>query len=287
MKFAIVDAEKANFPIVLMCRVLEVTRSGYYAWAARGPSHHAEEDDSLGSAVAAAHDESRRTYGAPRIHQALKARGIQTSRKRVARLMRERGLAARKKRRFCVTTNSAHCLETAPNVLQRCFNAPRPNVAWAGDITYVATAEGWLYLAVLLDLYSRRVVGWSMSESLDTQLATSALRMAIDARRPPSGLVHHSDRGTQYASAEYRQRLEQHGMICSMSRRANCWDNAVAESFFSTLKTELANGRVFASRRAATQAIFEYLEVFYNRKRLHSSIGYRSPADFEELDRAA
>jgi transposase InsO family protein len=201
--------------------------------------------------------------------------------------MRERGLAARRKRRFCPTTNSEHCQPVATNVLQRRFDVPQPNIAWAADITYITTSEGWLYLAIVLDLYSRRVVGWSMSESLESRLCLAALQMALQARQPAPGLVHHSDRGTQYASAGYRQLLDEHGLVCSMSRRANCWDNAVAESFFSTLKSELVDGRIFSDRREAAQAVFEYIEVFYNRQRLHSSIGYRSPADLEALHRAA
>ncbi len=287
MRFAAIDAEKAHYPLSLMCRVLEVTRSGYYAWRRRPPSKHAELDAELRVVVAAAHDESGGIYGAPRVLESLQKSGHPTSRKRVARLMREQGLAGRKKRRFCVTTDSDHSLDTAPNVLQRRFDPDAPNTAWAADITYLPTHEGWLYLAIVLDLWSRRIVGWSMSEFIDTELALSALRMAIDTRRPMPGLVHHSDRGTQYAATDYRHALDENGLICSMSRRANCWDNAVAESFFGTLKVELVGDRTFRSRMEARQAVFKYIEAFYNSRRLHSSLGYRSPAEFEKLYWAA
>jgi transposase InsO family protein len=287
VRFAAIDAEKANYPVSLMCRVLEVTRSGYYAWRERPPSKHAELDVELRVVVAAAHDESGGIYGAPRVWESLKKTGQRTSRKRVARLMREQGLAGRKKRRFCVTTDSQHSLETAPNILQRRFDPNAPNTAWAADITYLPTHEGWLYLAIVLDLWSRRIVGWSMSQSIDTELALSALGMAMDTRRPAPGLVHHSDRGTQYAATDYRQALDDNGVICSMSRRANCWDNAVAESFFGTLKVELVGDRTFRSRMETRQAVFKYIEGFYNSRRLHSSLGYRSPAEFEKLYWAA
>jgi transposase InsO family protein len=270
-----------------MCRVLEVTRSGYYAWRRRPPSKHAEHDAELRVVVTAAHDESDGIYGAPRVLESLQKSGLRTSRKRVARLMREQGLAGRKKRRFCVTTDSDHSQKIAPNVLQRRFNPAAPNTAWVADITYLPTHEGWLYLAIVLDLWSRRIVGWSMSESIDTELALSALRMAIDTRRPALGLVHHSDRGTQYAATDYRHALDEKGLICSMSRRANCWDNAVAESFFGTLKVELLGDCTFRSRTEARQAVFKYIEGFYNSRRLHSSLGYCSPAEFEKLYWAA
>jgi transposase InsO family protein len=270
-----------------MCRLLGVSRSGYYAWRKRQPSKRSKMDASLAARIVELHVESHRRYGSPRVHEALKAEGCGVSRKRVVRLMRERGLVARPKPRFCTTTNSDHDDPIAPNVLARHFETPRPNTAWASDITYLATAEGWLYLAIILDLYSRRVVGWAMGNSLERGLCLTALRMALETRRPAPGLVHHSDRGTQYASADYQQLLEDHGLVCSMSRRGNCWDNAVAESFFSTLKTELVGERVFKTRGEATQAVFEYVEAFYNQKRLHSSIGYRSPADFEAIHRAA
>lgn len=287
MKFALIDAEKANFPVAFMCSELGVSRSGYYAWQARPPSARESEDIALGARVLDLHLGSERRYGSPRVHKALAAEGLHVSRKRVVRLMREHCLVARKKPRFVTTTDSCHQLPTAPNVLARRFDQPEPDRVWAGDITYLATAEGWLYLAVIIDLCSRRVVGWATSDSLETKVCLDALRDALQARHPAPGLIHHSDRGTQYASTEYRELLRQHGFVCSMSRRANCWDNACAESFFSTLKTELVRGRVFQTHAQAKLALFEYIEGFYNRKRLHSSIGYCSPVDFEDRMRAA
>jgi len=287
VKFALIDAEKANFPVAFMCSELGVSRSGYYAWQARPPSARESEDIALGARVLDLHLGSERRYGSPRVHKALAAEGLHVSRKRVVRLMREHCLVARKKPRFVTTTDSCHQLPTAPNVLARRFDQPEPDRVWAGDITYLATAEGWLYLAVIIDLCSRRVVGWATSDSLETKVCLDALRDALQARHPAPGLIHHSDRGTQYASTEYRELLRQHGLVCSMSRRANCWDNACAESFFSTLKTELVRGRVFQTHAQAKLALFEYIEGFYNRKRLHSSIGYCSPVDFEDRMRAA
>jgi len=287
VKFALIDAEKANFPVSFMCRQLGVSRSGLYAWRTRPQSKRASEDVELGARVLELHLESQRRYGSPRVQKALAAEGRRVGRNRVRRLMRARGLAARPKPRFVVTTDSRHELPIAPNVLARRFDAELLNTAWASDITYLATAEGWLYLAVIIDLCSRRVVGWATSETLERTVCVEALQAALDERRPPPGLIHHSDRGTQYASADYRDLLQQNGIVCSMSRRANCWDNAVAESFFSTLKTELVGGRVYRTREQARLAVFEYIECFYNRKRLHSSIGYRSPAEYEAMMRAA
>ncbi len=251
MKFALIDAEKANFPVGLMCRQLGVSRSGYYAWRTRPQSARASEDIELGARVLQVHLESHRRYGSPRVHKALAAEGRHVSRKRVVRLMKLRSLAARPLKRYVATTNSEHQLPLASNVLARRFDVEKINTAWAGDITYLATAEGWLYLAVIIDLYSRRVVGWATSDSLERTVCIEALRVALDARRPAPGLIHHSDRGVQYASSDYRDLLHQHGIVCSMSRRANCWDNAVAESFFSTLKTELVGNRVYSNRHDA------------------------------------
>jgi len=270
-----------------MCRQLGVSPSGYYAWRTRAPSKRTQDDAELGVRVVELHLESQRRYGSPRVHKALVAEGHRVGRRRVVRLMRERGLVARPKPRFVATTDSRHELPLAPNLLKRRFNVSKPNTVWATDITYLATAAGWLYLAVIIDLFSRRVVGWSTSDSLERTLCVDALQAALYERRPGPGLIHHSDRGAQYASADYRELLQRNGIICSMSRRANCWDNAVAESFFSTLKTELVAGRIYASREQARLAVFEYIECFYNRKRLHSSIGYCSPADYEARIRAA
>ncbi len=257
MKFAFVAAEKANFPVSILCRVLGVSRSGFYAWQGRPPSTRATEDEALASAIANAHRKSRGTYGSPRVHAALRAEGRRLSRKRVIRLMRAQRLAARRRRRFRRTTQSTHGLPVAENVLARRFEVAAPNVAWVTDITYVPTREGWLYLAAIVDLFSRRVVGWSMSASLETTFCLDALAMALRTRTPSAGLVHHSDRGCQYASGAYRKALEANGLVCSMSRKGNCWDNAVAESFFATLKGDLVDHADFATRAEARTAIFE------------------------------
>ena len=264
-----------------MCRVLGVSRSGYYAWEARKPSERAREDEAIGAEIRAVHAKSRGRYGSPRVHAALRAKGRRVARKRVERLMREAGLRARRKRRFRRTTDSAHSLPLAPNLLARDFTASAPNRAWVGDITYLWTAQGWLYLAVLIDLFSRRVVGWALSERIDEQLALDALNMALHTRRPPRGLVHHTDRGSQYASRAYRAVLRAAGIRRSMSRKGDCWDNAVAESFFAALKEELVEDVETLTRAEARKVVFEYIESFYNRERLHSTNAYTSPVNFE------
>ena len=281
MRFEFIQAQKAHFPVEFMCEQLEVSRSGYYAWAERPESMRQQQDKQLAQEVQKAHRDSRGTYGSPRVHAELQAQGRKVSRKRVARLMGEQQLEARRKRRTVRTTDSNHSHPVAPNVLERDFSPDQPNSTWATDITYVWTGEGWLYLAVVLDLFSRRVVGWSMSQHIDTQLVLGALEMALEGREPPRGLIHHSDRGSQYASAEYRQVLASRGIQCSMSRKGNCWDNAVVESFFSSLKQELVYTTHFDTRHQARSALFEYIEVFYNRRRRHSSLGYLSPLDYE------
>jgi transposase InsO family protein len=281
VKYEFIQAEKAHFPVELLCQHLGVSRSGFYAWSQRPESARQQADKDLAEEVAQVHRDSRGTYGSPRVHAELQARGRKVSRKRMARLMGEQRLAARRRRRFVRTTDSNHCNPVAPNVLERDFSPSQPNSTWATDITYVWTGEGWLYLAVVLDLFSRRVVGWSMREHIDTKLVLGALEMALEGRKPPQGLIHHSDRGSQYASAEYQQALASHGIHCSMSRKGNCWDNAVVESFFSTLKMELVYLTDFATRHQARSALFEYIEVFYNRKRRHSSLGYLSPWEYE------
>ena len=281
MRFEFIQAQKAHFPVEFMCEQLEVSRSGYYAWAERPESTRQQQDKQLAQEVQKAHRDSRGTYGSPRVHAELQAQGHKVSRKRVARLMGEQQLEARRKRRTVRTTDSNHKNPVAPNVLERDFSPDQPNSTWATDITYVWTSEGWLYLAVVLDLFSRMVVGWSISERIDTQLVLGALEMALEGREPPRGLIHHSDRGSQYASAEYRQALASRGIQCSMSRKGNCWDNAVVESFFSSLKQELVYTTHFDTRHQARSALFEYIEVFYNRRRRHSSLGYLSPLDYE------
>lgn len=281
MKFAYIEAEKANFSVVVLCKVLRVSRAGFYAWRNRPVARRRQQDAELAEVVASIHQASRRTYGSPRVHAELSAQGVRVGRKRVARLMRHQGLVARTRRRFRTSPAEGSSAPPAANVLERAFVRKGPNEAWVGDITYLWTSEGWLYLAVLLDLYSRRVVGWAMSDRVDRLLALSALEMAI-SNRSPKALLHHTDRGSQYTSTDYRQALERHGLTCSMSRVGNCWDNAVAESFFATLKTELLPERPFPTRQAAKQAVFEYIEVFYNRQRRHSALGYLTPAGFED-----
>ena len=281
MSYAFIRGHVAAFPVRVMCEVLGVSRSGYYAWAGRPESARAAADRDLAAQIRAAHEASRGRYGSPRVHAELRAHGRRVGRKRVARLMRGMGLSARRKRRFRRTTDGAHAFPVAPNLLGRDFEAAAPNRVWLADLTYIRTAEGWLYLAVVLDLFTRRVVGWAMAEHLGHELALAALDMAIARERPAPGLMHHSDRGAQYAAHEYRKRLRLHGMICSMSRKGDCWDNAPMESFWATLKAELVNREQYATRAEAAASIFEYVEVFYNRKRLHSSLGYRSPEQFE------
>jgi len=281
VKFEFIEAQKAHFPVDFMCEQLGVSRSGYYAWKERPESERHKADRALAEVVTRIHRDSRGTYGSPRVHAELRARGQRVSRKRVARLMNEQDLAARKRRRFVRTTDSRHNQPVAPNILERNFSPGQPDCTWATDITYVETKQGWLYLAVVMDLFSRKVVGWSMSERIDRHLVLNALDMALKGRQPPRGLLHHSDRGSQYASTDYQQALAARGIECSMSRKGNCWDNAVVESFFSTLKQELVYTTDFATHEQARLALFEYIEVFYNRQRRHSSLGYVSPVDFE------
>lgn len=272
---------RKDWPLSVMSRALQVSRSGYYAWCGRQPCARFHRRAALTTAIREVHAQSRRTYGSPRVTAALKKNDVACCVNTVAKIMREDRLAARIRRRFKVTTDSSHDLPTAPNRLDRCFAQGRPNQAWVSDITFIATDEGWLYLATEMDLYSRRIVGWSLSDRLTTALVSGALRMAIAQRRPSSGLLHHSDRGCQYASGAFRQLLSAHDIVCSMSRKGNAYDNAPMESFFSTLKRELIRRKSYATRSQARTAVFEYIEVFYNRQRLHSALGYQSPADFE------
>jgi putative transposase len=266
-----------------MCQVLQVSRSGYYAWCHRPPSLRFHEDQKLSQQIHQIHQASRQTYGSPRIQLSLQSKGIHIGRQRVIRLMNQLGIHARVKRQFVTTTDSNHALPIAKNVLNRQFSATEPDRTWVGDITYIPTQQGWLYLAIIVDLFSRRVVGWSMADHMRTDLVLTALDSALGQRiASPSGLVFHSDRGSQYASDDYQRVLKTAGITCSMSRRANCWDNAVAESFFGTLKTEFVHRHHFADQSIARTGIAEWIEVFYNRQRLHSSIGYVAPVQFEE-----
>ena len=283
MRFGFIAAKKASYPVTVLCRVLKVRRSGFYAWQGREAPERARKDKQLAVEIRAVYQEYKGRYGSPRVWRAFRERGTRICRHRIARLMREQQLRARRHRRFVRTTDSNHTLPTPPNVLARAFKVSAPNRAWAGDVTYIPTREGWLYLAVLLDLYSRRVIGWGMSEHNDESLTLSALQMALAQRQPGRGLVHHSDRGTTYASGTYQDVLARHGVVCSMSRKGNCWDNAVVESFFSSLKFECGDGEPFTSRDSARRQVIEYVLSFYNPTRLHSYLGYRSPMEFERV----
>ena len=281
MKYAFIQDHREQFRVKRLCEVLEVSRSGYYEWCGRPESPRSCEDRRLGEQIKATHEKSRQTYGTRRIQRDLTEEGEQVSRARIGRLMRRQGLEAKARRRFKATTDSRHTLPVADNHLNRNFEVKEPDRVYVGDITYIPTAEGWLYLAVLIDLYSRMVVGWAMSARMTADLVGDALKMAIGKRRPPKELMVHHDRGSQYASHRYRQTLDEHQYVLSMSRKGNCWDNAPAESFFKTLKTELVHGAQFQSRDQAKQEIFEYIEVFYNRRRRHSSIEYQAPANYD------
>ncbi len=280
MRFAFVAEKVATFPVRAMCRVLGVSASGFYAWRDSRPSKRELVDAALAVEVARIHKVKRGAYGSPRVTRELRAQGRPVSEKRVARLMREQGIRGRKKRPFRATTDSSHGLEVAPNLLARNFSWEQPNEAWVGDVTAVHTGSGWLYLAVLI-LFSRPVVGWAVSGTNDTALALTALERAVALRRPPHGLIHHTDRGSPYASHEYRAALQRHGMRASMSRTGNCWDNAVAESFFASLKGEELDHDWYPSLAAAQRAAVDYITSFYNPLRRHSSLGYLSPDEFE------
>jgi transposase InsO family protein len=280
MKFAFI-AQEVAFPVETMCRVLGVTRSGFYAWKKRPKPARAKSDAQLAVKVAAAHKRSRKTYGSPRVHRELRAQGVRVGKKRIERLMRENGLQGRSKRRYKRTTDSKHGGPIAPNTLDRQFFVAEPNRAWVTDVTAIATGEGWLYLAPMLDLYSRRVVAWATSANNDTSLALDVLRKALRARRPSPGLLHHSDRGSPYASDDYRAELRANDVCRSMSGKGDCWDNAVAESFFATLRAELVDHERYASHAAAISSIADYIDNFYNVVRRHSYLGYLSPLEFE------
>jgi transposase InsO family protein len=277
-----VKREEPNHAVVRLCRAVEVSRSGYYAWLRSIDGSRARANRVLLEEVREIHEGSRAIYGAPRVHDELQIRGHRCGRHRVARLMRRAGLRAQMPRRFRVTTRSEHRHPTAPNLLAQRFQMTRANEAWVADITYLPTREGWLYLAVVLDLFSRRVVGWATSGTMTRALVIDALQIALGRRHAAPGLLHHSDRGSQYASNEYQLLLAREGFVCSMSGRGNCYDNAVAESFFHTLKTELVHQHRYETRAAAHASLFEYIEGFYNRKRKHSTLGYKSPVEYEE-----
>jgi putative transposase len=286
--FEFVLAEKAHYPVRTMCAVLGVSPSGYYAWRGRPLiSPQVRANQRLRARIRVIHAESKQRYGSPRIHATLQASGEHVGRNRVIRLMRTEQLRGRPRRRFRHTTQADATAPTAPNRVNQVFQVTKPNTLWTGDITAIPTGEGWLYLAVLLDLYSRRVVGWAVRPTLETELVCAAWHMAVARRQPGRGLIHHSDRGSQYTSESYQALLRAQGVICSMSRPGNCFDNAPTESFFRTLKVEIDDQCYWPTRRAATRAIAEFIERFYNTERLHSTLNYRSPAVFESSTHAA
>jgi putative transposase len=282
MSYAFVAEHQREYPVERLCHALGVSVSGYYAWRQREPSQHQQTDGELLTEICTIHQASRGLYGSPRVHAALRRQGRACSRKRVARLMRQAGLFSRRRWRHRVrTTDSQHTRPVAPNVLLRDFSAHAPNQKWVGDILGFWTSEGWLYLAALLDTFSRRIVGWAMSPYRDEALVTGALHLALGQRLPDVPLIHHTDRGSQYTATEYLALLQTHGIIVSMSRQGDPYDNAMMESFFSTLRAECIELQPFPTRAAARLVVFEYIEVFYNRLRLHSALGYSSPADYE------
>jgi len=287
VKFRFVQEHRGTFRVGMMCRVLKVSRSGYYAWRKREPSQREIEDRRHAKAIREVHRESRGTYGSPRVYEALQQAGARCGKHRVARIMREEGLRGRAARRFRSVSTKRSDAPAPPNRLAGDFTASKPNQIWVGDLTQVRTREGWLFLAILLDLYSRKIVGYATAPRPEQELALSALGMAIATRRPQPGLLHHTDRGGQYLSGEYQDQLDQHGIICSMSRPGRCQDNAVAESFFHTLKAEWIYHFDFATREHARLAIFDYVEGFYNPRRLHSTLNYRSPDEYEKMNTAA
>lgn len=283
MKYVWIRGHAGEFPVALMCRVLKVSRSGYYGWLARRPSERKRRRDQIAAAARQSHQDSNRIYGYRKVHEELvQDKGLKCCKETVRKVMRRLGIRSKVSRKFIVTTDSRHRRPVAANKLDRDFRASGPNQKWVADISYVRTREGWLYLGVVMDLWSRRIVGWSMSRTIDAKLVCDALNMAVRSRCPGRGLIHHSDRGIQYASDRFQQLLALHGVDCSMSRKGDCWDNAPAESFFGKLKTEHIGQCIYKNRREAEQELFWYIEVFYNRQRRHAELGYLSPAEFEK-----
>lgn len=283
MKYAFIGAHRTEFGVIGMCRALQVGRSGYYDWRKRAESERSRQDRALLMEIRRVHYGHRQAYGALKTWRALRSAGVQCGKHRVARLRRLDGIEAKRKRKFRLAYQARQSAPPAPNLLQAPFRASRPDRVWVADITFVATRSGWLYVAVLLDLYSRRVVGWSMKERPTQELVSEALKMAVEQRRPEPGLLHHSDQGIQYSSGVYLQMIKHHGVVRSMSRKGNCYDNAVVESFFSSLKNELIHHRDYHTREQARMEIFEYIELFYNRQRVHQSLGYLTPVGYEEM----
>lgn len=287
MRYAFIERHAALFKVARMCTMLGVSRSGYYEWRERPESRRAASDRQLLQNIRTLHVESREAYGAYKAWKVLRSRGVACGRHRVARLRRQNGIEARRKRRFRVTVEHHKLPPPAPNRLRQRFTVAQPDRVWAGDLTFIATRTGRLYLAVLLDLYSRRVIGWAMGNEHTQALSLAALRMAVEQRRPSPGVLHHSDQGSQYVGSAYRDELRRHGLVASMSRRGNAYDNAVVESFFSNLKNELIHHRSFVSREEARAEIFDYIEVFYNRQRAHATLQYVSPIEYENAGRVA
>jgi putative transposase len=287
MKYRFISDHREIFRVGRMCNVLDVSRSSYYAWLSRPESARKKENRSLAVRIKAIHGQKRKTYGSPRIHQELNENGVKCSRNRVARIMKQEGVKAIVPRKYKATTDSKHNLPVAPNLLKQDFDIKEPNKVWLADITYISTLEGWLYLAAVMDLGCRRIKGWSMSNSLTKELALDALKMAICNNPKTTGIIHHSDRGSQYASIEYQKLLTDKGLIPSMSRKGNCWDNAPMESFFHTLKTEWVYGLKYNTRQEARASLFRYIEIFYNRQRRHSALQYMNPCQYELYKMAA
>ena len=284
MKYAWVREHDKEFAVLIMCDVLRISTSGYYGWLGHKPSAQRQRRGHIAQAAARFYFESERIYGYRKIYEDLRQANIGCCRETVRRIMNQIGLFSRVKRKFVHTTDSDHDMAVAENLLDRDFTAAAVNRKWAADITYIPTEQGWLYLAAVMDLYSRRIIGWTMSEHIDSDLVTSALQMAVSQRKPQAGLLHHSDRGSQYASDNFQDLLKDNGIVCSMSRKGDCWDNACMESFFGSLKTEWVGDKKYSSFTEAKKDVFKYVEIFYNRRRRHASLGYLSPATYEELN---
>jgi len=283
VRYAWIKEHDQEFPVAVMCEVLQVSTSGYYGWLGHSPSAQQQRRERIAQSAARFYFESECIYGYRKVYEDMLEANINCCRETVRRIMRQIGLFSRVKRKFVLTTDSEHAMAVADNLLSRDFTATSPNQKWVADITYIPTLQGWLYLAAVMDLYSRRIVGWAMSERIDSALVLSAMNMAISQRRPEAGLLHHSDRGSQYASEAFQDLLDDNGIVCSMSRKGDCWDNACIESFFGSLKTEWVRDKKYQTREQARDDVFKYMELFYNRKRRHATLGYLSPAAYEEL----
>jgi transposase InsO family protein len=287
MKFKFISDHRETFKVGLMCEVLKVSRPGFYAWLRRPESLRSRENRKLEDKIRVIHKDNKEIYGSPRIHAELKDQGAKCSKNRVARIMRGAGIRSRIKRKFKATTDSRHNFPVAPNLLDQNFEVNKPNEVWAADITYIHTNEGWLYLAAVMDLFSRKIIGWAMARHISRRLTLGALEMAITNRSDIKGVIHHSDRGSQYASSDYQELLKEHDIICSMSRKGNCYDNAVMESFFHSLKTEWVHRHRYLTRQQAKDSIFYYIEIYYNRKRRHSFLNHMNPHEYEVWKMAA